>query len=130
MNSEVLAETGLSGIHVLGRCTGAKLIHHGKKHILYRATPAHGEGTVVLKTLVNKNPQDIEIERLRLEYDLLKHCDIGGVVKPLGLEQDGRIAVLSMVDAGSQTLHDVTAQGPLATLEFLAHAKTIASIVS
>ncbi len=99
-----------------------QLIHQGLRHNVYRANNQTDRTTVALKIPLDESANSLAASRLEQEYRLLRELNIKGVVRALKLEHDGNLAVLVMENAGSITLEDLIAKGPLAIGDFLSSA--------
>jgi predicted ATPase/signal transduction histidine kinase/CheY-like chemotaxis protein len=87
-------------------------IYSGPGSVIYRATPARGDQTVILKTSALERPLPEEITRRKQEFRILQGLKCEGVISPLGLENHPNGPVLVLEDIGGRSLDRLLAEGP------------------
>ena len=107
------AEANLSSLLDGGRL---ELIHRNQRHVVARGR--QGGRPVVVKRTADPPAADA-IVSLRHEHELLRDCDLPGVVKVLALARTGEGLALVMEDAGRRTLAERIAAAPLRVPDFL-----------
>ena len=115
---------------ILANYKDLHLIYRGKTHVVYRAESVHDANLVVIKTLIDECPKLTDILQLQRERQLLNKCDIQGVAKVVGRQDDGTNTVLVMEFAGASTLSDRIAKGPMEIDDFLPIATSLAQTLS
>jgi len=96
-----------------------RLIYSGTKHVVYHANSIQEGKPVALKMLLNERPSSIESLQLKHERQLLATHNIQGMVKAVDVEDDGGNFAIAMEFAGTTTLADLIAKGPMPFGDFL-----------
>ena len=97
---------------LLSNYQSMRTLSEGVSTVIYRGYRKVDQQPVILKIIKAEYPHLRELARLRHEYELASSLTIGGVVRPLMLEQQGHRLVLVLEDFGGQALHEVIgAQG-------------------
>lgn len=81
-----------------------ELIYQSEKKRIYRAQRKADGRTVIIKALTAAKITTSDTAKLMHEYEVTKHLDIAGIVKPLYQEQTGGTVVLVMEDNGGISL--------------------------
>ena len=102
----------LPGYHVLA------LIDEDARHRVYRGTDLRDDAPVILKTPQGASPEPRSLERVRVEYDLLRELRGEGVPVARALVPLGRTQVLVLEDIVGQRLDAILRDGPLAMPRF------------
>ncbi len=82
--------------------------HHS---VVYRATVADREETVILKVVNTQNPTAEQVARFKRENTIIQGLDIEGVVRPLNFIENGNVPVLVLEDFGGVPLKDFISGG-------------------
>jgi predicted ATPase/signal transduction histidine kinase len=99
--------------------TITETLHEGGKSMVYRATRKADGQPVVLKVLRGDQPTPAEVERFRLQYEIVKDLDLDGVVRVLGQEELDQRPVLVLEDFGGVSLARYLNGRPLGLQTFL-----------
>ncbi|MEG4394821.1 AAA family ATPase [Microcoleus sp. BROC3] len=79
-------------------------INEGSKTVVYRAERREDQTAVIIKTLIADYPTLEEIMQLRHEYEISRHLNIEGIVKPYGLENHHHGLALILEDSRGEAL--------------------------
>ena len=110
-----------------------RVLFQGRHSLIYRATRKEESAArpVVLKALASEYPEPAAIERLKREHELLRRLESAeGVIRSLGLVEEGNRHVLVLEDLAGASLRELDLAGALALDEFLRLATRIARAVA
>lgn len=122
------SQTNHPDMSVLIDLGAAELISRSSRYVVSRID-TH-DGVMVVKQTTAESADAGALSALRHEYAVLQALDLPGVVKVLGLSDQGERLALAMSDAGSQTLGDRLKAGSLSIGETLELAVQLSEIVS
>ena len=103
-------------------------LHDSSRSVVYRAKRLSDKLPVVLKFA--REESSSSYSRLEREYEILNDLSIGGVVRTLGLESDGKRKVLVLEDFGGVPLSSLLGDGPLELKKFLESAIELAEALA
>ena len=95
------------------------LIHKGQDTLVHRGLRTSDGVRVIRKSLRARHPTPVQRARQRHEYALLAEMQHPGIVRPLSLDAGANGPVITLADAGSDTLATRIGGGPLPLAEFL-----------
>lgn len=104
-------------------------LYQGKRTEVWRAHAQETNLPVIMKLPVGEYPSQIDLSRIKHEYDLLKKLDVEGVIHPVEFVVSGRSCGLALEDHGETILADVVQKTPLALDEFLNIAIQLVRII-
>ncbi|QRG67513.1 helix-turn-helix transcriptional regulator [Brevibacillus choshinensis] len=81
-----------------------ELIYQSEKKSIYRAVRKADGRSLIIKALTGNKITTSDTAKLMHEYEVTKHLNIAGIVKPLYQEQTGGTVVLVMEDNGGLSL--------------------------
>ncbi|MEG4006678.1 AAA family ATPase [Microcoleus sp. Pol11C1] len=79
-------------------------IHEGLNTVVYRAERREDRTAVIIKALIAEYPTLEEIMQLRHEYEISRHLNLEGIVKPYGLENHHHGLALILEDSRGEAL--------------------------
>lgn len=94
-------------------------INVGLNTIVYRAERREDRTAVIIKTLIADYPTLEEIMQLRHEYEISRHLNLEGIVKPYGLENSRNGLALILEDSRGEALNNLLNRRQLELKEFL-----------
>ena len=94
-------------------------INMGLNTVVYRAERREDQTPVIIKTLIADYPTLEEIMQLRHEYEISRHLNLEGIVKPYGLENHRNGLALILEDSRGEALNNFLKGRPLELKEFL-----------
>ena len=94
-------------------------INVGLNTIVYRAERKEDQTAVIIKTLMADYPTLEEIMQLRHEYEISRHLNLEGIVKPYGLENYRNGLALILEDSKGEALQNFLNRRQLELKEFL-----------
>lgn len=97
-------------------------IYQSEKRSIYRGIRTADGQAVIVKSLNTDNVTTTDMAKLMHEYEVTKHLQIAGIVKPLSQEQAGRSIALIMEDVGGISLRDYLQHKQLELSVFLTMA--------
>src|SRR4028118_1475028 len=101
-------------------------INVGLNTVVYRAERREDRTAVIIKTLIADYPTLQEIMQLRHEYEISRHLNLEGIVKPYGLENHGNGLALILEDSKGEALKNFLNDRQLELKEFLEMAILLA----
>lgn len=94
-------------------------INLGLNTVVYRAERREDQTPVIIKTLIADYPTLQEIMQLRHEYEISRHLNLQGIVKPYGLENYRNGLALILEDSRGEALKNFLNGRQLELKEFL-----------
>jgi predicted ATPase/signal transduction histidine kinase/tRNA A-37 threonylcarbamoyl transferase component Bud32 len=94
-------------------------INVGLNTVVYRAERREDQTAVIIKTLMADYPTLQEIMQLRHEYEISRHLNLEGIVKPYGLENHRNGLALILEDSKGEALKNFLNGHKLELKEFL-----------
>jgi predicted ATPase/signal transduction histidine kinase len=94
-------------------------INVGLNTVVYRAERREDQTSVIIKTLIADCPTLEEIMQLRHEYEISRHLNLEGIVKPYGLENHRNGLALILEDSKGEALNNFLNDRQLELKEFL-----------
>ena len=94
-------------------------INVGLNTVVYRAERREDQTPVIIKTLIADYPTLQEIMQLRHEYEISRHLNLEGIVKPYGLENHRNGLALILEDSRGEALKNFLNGRQLELKEFL-----------
>jgi len=94
-------------------------INVGLNTVVYRAERREDQTAVIIKTLIADYPTLQEIMQLRHEYEISRHLNLEGIVKPYGLENHRNGLALILEDSKGEALNNFLNRRKLELKEFL-----------
>ena len=94
-------------------------INVGLNTVVYRAERREDQTAVIIKTLIADYPTLQEIMQLRHEYEISRHLNLEGIVKPYGLENHRNGLALILEDSKGEALQNFLTGRQLELKEFL-----------
>ena len=94
-------------------------INVGLNTVVYRAERREDQTPVIIKTLIADYPTLEEIMQLRHEYEISRHLNLEGIVKPYGLENHHHGLALILEDSKGEALNNFLNHRQLELKEFL-----------
>src|SRR4028118_478730 len=94
-------------------------INVGLNTVVYRAERREDRTAVIIKTLIADYPTLQEIMQLRHEYEISRHLNLEGIVKPYGLENHRNGLALILEDSKGEALKNFLNSRQLELKEFL-----------
>jgi len=94
-------------------------INVGLNTVVYRAERREDQTAVIIKTLIADYPTLQEIMQLRHEYEISRHLNLEGIVKPYGLENHRNGLALILEDSKGEALKNFWNGRQLELKEFL-----------
>ncbi|MEG4499155.1 AAA family ATPase [Microcoleus sp. F10-C6] len=94
-------------------------INEGSKTVVYRAERREDQTAVIIKALIADYPTLEEIMQLRHEYEISRHLNLEGIVKPYGLENHHHGLALILEDSRGEALKNFLNGRQLELKEFL-----------
>ncbi|MEG4634554.1 AAA family ATPase [Microcoleus sp. AR_TQ3_B6] len=94
-------------------------INVGLNTVVYRAERREDQTAVIIKTLMADYPTLQEIMQLRHEYEISRHLNLEGIVKPYGLENHRNGLALILEDSRGEALKNFLNGHKLELKEFL-----------
>ncbi|MEG4572783.1 AAA family ATPase [Microcoleus sp. N3A4] len=101
-------------------------INEGLTTVVYRAERKEDRTAVIIKILSSDYPTLEEIMQLRHEYEISRHLNLEGIVKPYGLENHRNGLALILEDSKGEALKKFLSDRQLQLTEFLAIAIQLA----
>jgi predicted ATPase/GAF domain-containing protein/tRNA A-37 threonylcarbamoyl transferase component Bud32 len=101
-------------------------INVGLNTVVYRAERREDQTAVIIKTLIADYPTLQEIMQLRHEYEISRHLNLEGIVKPYGLENHRNGLALILEDSRGEALKNFLNGRQLELKEFLEMAILLA----
>jgi predicted ATPase/signal transduction histidine kinase len=101
-------------------------INVGLNTVVYRAERREDQTSVIIKTLIADCPTLEEIMQLRHEYEISRHLNLEGIVKPYGLENHRNGLALILEDSKGEALTNFLNGRQLELKEFLEMAIQLA----
>jgi len=101
-------------------------INVGLNTVVYRAERKEDRTAVIIKTLIADYPTLQEIMQLRHEYEISRHLNLEGIVKPYGLENYRNGLALILEDSKGEALKNFLNGRQLELKEFLGIAIQLA----
>ncbi|MEG4457202.1 AAA family ATPase [Microcoleus sp. N9_A1] len=105
-------------------------INEGLNTVVYRAERREDQTAVIIKALVADYPTLEEIMQLRHEYEISRHLNLEGIVKPYGLENDRHGIALILEDSRGEALKKFLKSRQLKLKEFLKIAIQLADTLA
>ncbi|NJN66373.1 MAG: AAA family ATPase [Chloroflexaceae bacterium] len=105
-------------------CTISEAIRLGTTNVIYRGV--RNGSTVIVKALKSDYPTTRQVATLRHEYEILQALELPGVIRVLGLAEDGNRPVLLLEDFGGQALSEFIATRTIDLPTFLRVAIALA----
>jgi len=96
-----------------------KLLHEGRKTVIYRGLREAEPTSVIIKTLKAEYPTIEEITRLKHEYQILQILDIPGIVKPYELKDYQHGLALILEDFAGESLKQFIDTQKISLINFL-----------
>jgi len=100
-------------------CQIIKLLHEGRKTVIYRGLREAEPTSVIIKTLKAEYPTIEEITRLKHEYQILQTLDIPGIVKPYELKNYQHGLALILEDFAGESLKQFIDAQKISLINFL-----------
>ncbi len=100
-------------------CQIIKLLHEGRKTVIYRGLREAEPTSVIIKTLKAEYPTIEEITRLKHEYQILQTLDIPGIVKPYELTDYQHGLALILEDFAGESLKQFIDAQKISLINFL-----------
>ncbi|MEG4207103.1 AAA family ATPase [Microcoleus sp. Pol7_A1] len=94
-------------------------ISEGLNTVVYRAERREDQTAVIIKALIAEYPTLEEIMQLRHEYEISRHLNLEGIVKPYGLENHHHGLALILEDSKGEALKNFLNGRKLELKEFL-----------
>ncbi|MEG4589530.1 AAA family ATPase [Microcoleus sp. MOSTC5] len=94
-------------------------ISEGLNTVVYRAERREDQTAVIIKALIAEYPTLEEIMQLRHEYEISRHLNLEGIVKPYGLENHHHGLALILEDSKGEALKNFFNGRKLELKEFL-----------
>jgi predicted ATPase/DNA-binding CsgD family transcriptional regulator/GAF domain-containing protein len=106
-------------------------IHENHRIKVYRGYSLRDQQAVVIKVLKEEAANAYEVQRLIHEYEMTRNLSVEGIVSPIRLEQNGRLAAMIMKDTGAVSLREpLRRDGPFDVGRFLHIAIQLATILA
>ncbi|MEG4816926.1 AAA family ATPase [Microcoleus sp. K5-D4] len=102
-------------------------LNEGLNTVVYRAERRADQTAVIIKLLRAEYPTLEEIMQLRHEYEISRHLNLEGIVKPYGLENHRNGLALILEDSRGESLKNFLNGRPLELREFLEIAIQLAN---
>src|SRR6476469_6722737 len=93
-------------------------LNEGVNTVVYRAERREDQTAVIIKTLIADYPTLEEIMQLRHEYEISRHLNLEGIVKPYGLENYRNGLALILEDSRGEALKKFLNRRQLEVKEF------------
>ena len=94
-------------------------INVGLNTVVYRAERREDQTAVIIKTLIADYPTLEEIMQLRHEYEISRHLNLEGIVKPYGLENHRNGLAIILEDSKGEALKNSLNRRQLELKDFL-----------
>lgn len=104
-------------------------IHENNRIRVYRGRKVQDGSSVVIKALKEEASNPVGISRLLYEYEIYWSLDVEGMIKPVGLEQEGMLFALIMEDTGAVSLREYMQNRGVSPEDFLDIAIQLAEIL-
>lgn len=105
-------------------------LYESTRSIVYRARRSHDQRSVILKVMQAQYPSLEELNRYRLEYEILKRLNLHGVAQAYGLENYQNGLMLVLEDVGGTSLRQIMQQQRPEMVDFLRVAIALTDILS